>query len=167
MFVLPPLYCAGLPEVETMAHIVRVESSGNPFAIGVVGGRLQRQPANLQEAVQTVERLERSGYNYSIGLSQVNHVHFKKLGWDSDIKKGFDRCENLRAGADVLKNCKTSAARSTKSGNNELVLRAALSCYYSGNFVDGERAGYVDKVLSSDGKIPTPRAPRPFRSMFD
>ena len=29
---------------DIMHHVVRVESSGNPYAIGVVGGRLQRQP---------------------------------------------------------------------------------------------------------------------------
>ena len=39
-----------VPE-DVMAHVVHVESSRNPFAIGVVGGRLLRQPRNLAEAV--------------------------------------------------------------------------------------------------------------------
>ena len=41
-----------------MQHVVRVESSGNPYAIGVVGGRLQRQPRNLKEEFATGKMLE-------------------------------------------------------------------------------------------------------------
>ena len=42
---------------DIMHHVVRVESSGNPYAIGVVGGRLQRQPKNLAEAVATAKNV--------------------------------------------------------------------------------------------------------------
>lgn len=150
-----------------MSRIVRVESSGNPFAIGVVGGRLQRQPANLQEAVQTANQLEKAGYNYSIGLSQINRIHFKRFGWAGDIKKGFDVCGNLLAGADVFIDCKQGAIRSLKPASADAVLRAALSCYYSGNYIAGEKLGYVDKVLSGGtGKI-TAKNTSSFRSMFD
>lgn len=161
--------CAGLIESEMMAKIVQVESSGNPYAIGVVGGRLQRQPADLQEAVLTAEYLEKAGYNYSIGLSQVNRVHFKRLAWHGDVKSGFDVCQNLRAGAQVYSQCKESAARSLKTSDPASVLRAALSCYYSGNFVTGERMGYVDKVLMGSGsaKGGFSRTISVNRSMFD
>ena len=57
---------------DVMHHVVRVESSGNPYAIGVVGGRLQRQPKNLAEAVATAKMLEQKGFNFSLGLAQVN-----------------------------------------------------------------------------------------------
>ncbi len=167
VFELPQVDCPGIAESETMARIVRVESSGNPFAIGVVGGRLQRQPANLQEAVQTADQLEKAGYNYSIGLSQVNRIHFKRFGWLGDIKNGFNACVNLQAGADVLLRCKEGAARSLNSRSPDAVLRAALSCYYSGSYTAGEKMGYVDKVLSNGGKkLSSPNAPS-FRSMFD
>lgn len=167
MFELPAADCPGLAEAETMSRIVRVESSGNPFAIGVVGGRLQRQPANLEEAVQTVDQLEKAGFNYSIGLSQVNRIHFKRFGWSNNVKSGFDVCQNLHAGADVYTRCKEGAARSLRTDNPAAVLRAALSCYYSGNYVAGERLGYVDKVLSGGGGKTTPRSAASFRSMFD
>ncbi|HBN8308897.1 TPA: transglycosylase SLT domain-containing protein [Pseudomonas aeruginosa] len=36
--------CAPTVAPQTMAAVVQVESSFNPYAIGVVGGRLQRQP---------------------------------------------------------------------------------------------------------------------------
>jgi len=167
MFEFPQIDCPGLAETETMARIVRVESSGNPFAIGVVGGRLQRQPTNLQEAVQTADQLEKAGYNYSIGLSQVNRIHFKRFGWLGDIKKGFNACGNLQAGADVFLGCKEGAARSLNSRSPEAVLRAALSCYYSGSYTAGEKLGYVDKVLSNGGEKSSSRKAPSFRSMFD
>lgn len=169
MFELPMAQCPGLAEAETMSRIVRVESSGNPYAIGVVGGRLQRQPVNIDEAVLTAGQLEKAGFNYSIGLSQVNRIHFKRFGWSDDLKHGFDVCKNLHAGADVYTRCKQGAAKSLRTDDPTAVVRAALSCYYSGNYVAGEKLGYVDKVLSGGG----PRA-KPFaavapasRSMFD
>jgi len=167
MFDLAAVDCPGLAETEIMSKIVRVESSGNPFAIGVVGARLQRQPTNLQEAIQTVQYLETAGFNYSIGLSQINRVHFKRLGWEGDIKKGFDTCRNLEAGADVYLRCKQGAARSLVADSLDGVIRAALSCYYSGNYFDGEKLGYVGKVLADgSGKFATPNRPSS-RSMFD
>lgn len=57
---------------EVMHHVVRVESSYNPYAIGVVGGRLVRQPRTLDEAVSTARMLEQRGLNFSVGLAQVN-----------------------------------------------------------------------------------------------
>lgn len=65
---------------DIMHHVVRVESSGNPYAIGVVGGRLQRQPKNLAEAVATAKMLEQKGFNFSLGLAQVNRYNLKNTG---------------------------------------------------------------------------------------
>jgi type IV secretion system protein VirB1 len=42
---------------DILAAVVRVESAKNPFAIGVVGNRLSRQPKNLDEAVATGKSL--------------------------------------------------------------------------------------------------------------
>ena len=63
-----------------MKHVVKIESSFNPFAIGVVKGRLARQPRNLKEAVATAEMLEANGFNFSLGLAQVNRYNLKKYG---------------------------------------------------------------------------------------
>ena len=63
-----------------MRRIVQVESAFNPWAIGVVGGRLERQPSNRDEAIATAEWLERNGYNYSVGLAQVNKTNFARYG---------------------------------------------------------------------------------------
>lgn len=125
--------------VEVMRHIVHVESSANPFAIGVVGAQLVRQPKTLEEAVATAKMLESGGYNYSLGAAQVNRVNFRKYGLDTH-EKAFDLCTNLAAGASILASCYASA------GGN---WGKAFSCYYSGDFVTGFRNGYVQKIFDS------------------
>lgn len=123
---------------DVMHHVVRVESSFNPFAIGVVGGRLVRQPRNLPEAVSTARMLEQRGYNFSLGLAQVNRHNLAAYGLDS-YEKAFQPCANLRAGSRILSECYQRARDWGK----------AFSCYYSGDFRTGFRHGYVQKVYAS------------------
>lgn len=123
---------------EVMRHVVRVESAGNPYAIGVVRGRLARQPRRLDEAVATARMLEEKGFNFSLGLAQVNRYNLRKYDLAS-YEKAFDPCANLSAGSRILKEC---FDRSQDWGK-------AFSCYYSGNFTTGFRHGYVQKVLAS------------------
>lgn len=127
---------------EVMQHVVNVESSRNPYAIGVVGGQLVRQPQNLPEAVATVQMLEQKGYNYSLGVAQVNRSNLGKYGLDS-YEKAFDVCPNLRAGSRILAQCYASANKDWGK---------AFSCYYSGNFTTGYRDGYVQRIYESIAK---------------
>lgn len=131
---------------EVMQHIVSVESGYNPFAIGVVGTRLMRQPKNLGEAIATAQMLETKGYNFSVGLSQINRANFGKYGLNT-YEQAFGICPNLQAGARILSNCYAS------SGND---WGRSFSCYYSGNFVTGYRDGYVQKVYASIAAQVTP-----------
>lgn len=124
---------------EVMQHVVNVESSRNPFAIGVVGAQLVRQPQNLGEAVATVRMLEDKGYNFSLGVAQVNRANLGKFGLDT-YEKAFDVCPNLVAGSRILAQCYASA------GND---WGKAFSCYYSGNFTTGYQDGYVQKIFDS------------------
>ena len=77
------LTCAPLVAQDTARALIQVESGGNPFAIGVVGGALVRQPANLPEAMATVAALEAAGWNYSVGLGQINKRNFERYGRSS------------------------------------------------------------------------------------
>lgn len=141
--VLPGMELMGCPAlavpVDVMQHIVHVESSFNPYAIGVVGGRLARQPRNLTEAVATARMLEARGYNFSLGLAQVNRYNLGRYGIAS-YEKAFEACPNLQAGSRILAECQGRA------GGN---WGKAFSCYYSGNFVTGYRHGYVQKIFAS------------------
>lgn len=124
---------------EVMQHVVNVESSRNPYAIGVVGGQLVRQPQNLAEAVATVRALEEKGYNYSLGAAQVNRANLGKFGLDT-FEKAFEYCPNLVAGSRILAQCYSNAGGDWGK---------AFSCYYSGNFTTGYQDGYVQKIYDS------------------
>lgn len=143
-------HCAPAVHPMTMAAVARVESGFNPYAIGVVGGWLVRQPTGRDEAIATAKSLEQQGYNFSVGLGQVNRHNLARYGLDYDT--AFDGCQNLKAGASILSECYARAARTIKS--EQSALRAAFSCYYSGNFSTGFRDGYVAKVVGSNASPP-------------
>lgn len=140
-----------------LRHIVKVESSHNPYAIGVVGGQLERQPRNLDEALATVRALEEGGYNYSVGLAQVNRRNFEAQGLDTP-EKAFEPCHNLRAGSRILGKCYRRAHQHWDK---------AFSCYYSGNFVTGFRDGYVQRVYAAMGMSPPDAGETPFVPSID
>lgn len=132
--------CTGLAVPgEVMQHVVRVESSRNPYAIGIVGGRLVREPRGLEEAVATAKMLEQKGYNFSLGLGQVNRYNMQKYGLTS-YEMAFAKCPNLVAASRILAECHS------RSGAN---WGKSFSCYYSGNFETGFKHGYVQKIYAS------------------
>ncbi|SFR90078.1 type IV secretion system protein VirB1 [Dyella sp. OK004] len=124
---------------EVMQHIVNVESGSNPFAIGVVGAHLERQPQNKDEAVATAQMLESQGYNFSLGIAQINRYNLAKYGLGT-YEQAFDACPNLVAGARILAQCYAQAGGDWGK---------SFSCYYSGNFSKGYDDGYVQKVYDS------------------
>ena len=132
--------CSNFPPLPVpstlMAQVMRVESNFNPYAIGVVGGRLARQPRTLSEAVASAQALIQMGKNFSVGIAQVNLHNLQKYGLSS-LEAAFSPCQNIQAGARILAECYQRAHDWGK----------ALSCYYSGNFSTGFRHGYVQKVL--------------------
>ena len=76
---------------QVMQHVVNVESSSNPYAIGVVGGQLMRQPQNLDEAIATVQMLESKGYTRVRSWAEDDwyllHNPYKyKLDWSGTFR---------------------------------------------------------------------------------
>ncbi|WP_424196748.1 lytic transglycosylase domain-containing protein (plasmid) [Ampullimonas aquatilis] len=145
-FAALSMQCAPDVHVDTMRRIVHVESSFNPYAIGVVGGRLQRQPKSLDEALATAKSLDEQGFNFSVGAAQVNKYNLEKYGLT--MNSAFDPCANLRAGSEILKDCYLRAYKSSK--NEQTALRDSFSCYYSGNFTAGYKLGYVKAILAAE-----------------
>ena len=139
--------CAPQIHKDTLAHLVRAESSFNPYAIGVVGAHLQRQPKNPMEAIATAVWLERRGFNYSVGLAQINKSNFGKYGLTLDT--AFEPCQNLRTAASILSDCYTRAYQAHP--DVQAALRDSFSCYYSGNFTSGYKTGYVIRVVTGTG----------------
>lgn len=157
-FNAPDNDCLRHAQTPIAQAIARVESSFNPFAIGVVGGALARQPRNKAEAVATALALKAGGWNYSMGCRQVNQSNLAKYGLDHESV--FDPVKNAKAGDDIHNECFTRAV--ARYGIGDLSTRAGLSCYYSGNFTrgqqkEGNKPSYVDKVLAS---LPSGSAPQ-------
>jgi type IV secretion system protein VirB1 len=151
--------CAPQVSLSTMEAIVRTESGFNPFAIGVVHGRLLRQPVSEAEAVATVKALAAGGWNFSVGLAQVNRANWDAFGLNE--RNAFDPCRNLAAGGAILQGCfeRAQHAPANVQSNSQSTLRASLSCYSTGNFSTGYRTGYVQRVVDNVRAPVAPRAP--------
>lgn len=147
-FAALALACAPQVHLTTAHALVSVESAFNPWAIGVVGGSLQRQPRHRTEALATAQALQAAGRNFSVGLGQINLGNFQRLGLS--LETAFEPCTNLAAMQAVLSECFERAQhKSPRTSGDQSALRAALSCYYSGNFTTGFRHGYVGKVVAA------------------
>ncbi|MGK5033212.1 lytic transglycosylase domain-containing protein [Janthinobacterium sp. MDT1-19] len=140
------LRCAPAVNHKTLHYLVSVESSFNPYAIGIVGGHLTKQPKTLSEAVSTVQMLLKRGINFSAGITQVNRYNFEK--YDLTIETVFDPCVNMGAGSKILKECFERASARMKGSEQENI-QYALSCYYSGNFTTGFSHGYVQNIVKA------------------
>ncbi len=150
--------CAPHVAPSTMMAIVRTESGGNPFVIGVNGHRkLSRQPADATQAIRWARWLLEHGYNFDAGLMQVNVANWSALGITPESV--FDPCTNLKAGAHIL--TANYAQASTRFGHGGYALRAAISAYNTGNFVHGFSNGYVRKVERNSGLPLAGTADRP------
>jgi type IV secretion system protein VirB1 len=136
--------CAPLVHPITAQAIVSTESAYNSNAIGVVAGYLERQPRQRDEAIATANALRAAGWNFSVGLAQINVHNLHRLGMS--MADGFDACKSLKAMQRVLGECYEQAGSYDGSQSS---LRRALSCYYSGNFRTGFRHGYVSRVIGN------------------
>lgn len=135
--------CAPAVDPITVRALVAQESGGNPYAIGVVGAQLVRQPRSKAEALATVRELESRGIAYSVGLTQIYRVNFARLGLS--IEAALDPCASLRSMQTLLHDCWQRARRSAAA---QAAVRGALSCYYSGTTDHVRYTHYVDSVVS-------------------
>ena len=137
--------CAPHVAPATLRAMASVESGFNPYAIGIVGAQLRRQPATLLEGVATASSLQVSGTKFSAGLIQIYVGNWAAYGLDRESV--FDVCKNMRAAGAILTDC---YARATSvSDQPQVALRKAISCYYSNNFTTGFAEGYVQKVVAA------------------
>jgi len=144
-FAAIALACAPHVDATTTRALVAVESSFNPYAIGVVDGVLDRQPRSRAEALTTARALRAAGWNFSAGLAQISAHNWERTGLT--VETAFEPCANLNAMQRILRECYARAG--TLGWDGQAQLRAALSCYYAGSFSGGFREGYVDRVLAA------------------
>lgn len=145
--------CAPDVSKDTLQALIKTESSMNPLAIAVVGGKV-KQPSTLSGALALVKELESQGSNYSLGLGQINKKNFNRLGVTAE--EMFEPCKNLQAAQLILKECFLKAQKEDKTEGKQL--GDALSCYYSGNEQTGYK-GYVQQVVSNADKYASVKIP--------
>lgn len=143
------LACAPNIHPVTLKALIQHESGARQYAIGVnrKGKALPQQPHDLEAASQAAEKLIAQGIDFDAGLGQINVRNWDWLGLDSTTV--FDPCRNLAAAQTVLSDCYASALKDHR--DQQQALRAALSCYNTGNFHRGFSNGYVGKVLVQAG----------------
>lgn len=138
--------CAPSVAPETVLAIIQTESSGEPFALNVNGGRQPARQSNAVDAAATAQRFVAAGYSVDLGLGQINSRNMRWLGltWETV----FDPCTNVAALARVL----TTNYNAVKAGRDpQSALRVALSMYNTGSQTRGFRNGYVAKVVGNAG----------------
>ena len=147
MIALPVLIHQCVPHMvqTSMQSIVQIESKGNPFALNLNNGyKLQYQPKSETQAKKWIKALEKNGYNFDIGLAQVNIKNVHKYGYNAaDL---LDPCLNLKLGSSILINDYHNALSVSKSHSE--ALQKAISAYNTGNFHSGFNNGYVHRVYA-------------------
>jgi type IV secretion system protein VirB1 len=136
-----------------MRALMVVESRHRPNAIGFKIVRksdgkvfmLNAQPKDRGQAIGWAKWFDANGYKFDAGTAQVNSTNFKAYG--VTVETIFDPCTNIRVGAQILTDCYGRALK--KYRDEQVAIRAALSCYQSGNFSTGFRTGYVGKVVAA------------------
>lgn len=120
------MQCAASVHPDTVTDIARTESGFNQYAIGVVGQK-GIYPDNLSDALKHVARLKAEGKNYSVGLMQINQSNFSAFGVSAE--QLFNPCTNLSVFEKLITDCYVRGG----------TLIRALSCYYSGDFITGQK----------------------------
>lgn len=140
--------CAPNVAPETIAAIIRVESGGNAFALGVNGPvRNRPRPQNVQQTASLAHYYMNLGYSVDLGLMQINSNNLPGLGYT--VEEILDPCNNLRAGSRILSRGYAGAMK--RYGPGQDALRAALSAYNTGNYERGFKNGYVAKYYPGKG----------------
>lgn len=157
--------CVPEAPLSTLNAIVRVESGGNQNAMQIDFPKtllrrwhlpagtlvLKRQPANSQEALAWLRYFESYGIYVDLGLMQVSSYEAKRRKIDPESL--LDPCTNLKAGWQILED--EYRIEAAKYGPGQTALQHALSRYNTGDNARGFDNGYVQRVLTALGHLPS------------
>lgn len=140
--------CAPSVAPATMLAIVRTESAGHVYALGVNGTLSPPRPKDLATAAMLARRYIGAGYSVDLGLAQINSRNLARLSMS--IEDALDPCHNLAGGATILTQNFVALSSDTLP---QARLRVALSLYNTGSKRRGFSNGYVRKVLANAGSV--------------
>lgn len=132
--------CGPTVDPATTQAIIKVESGGNPYAIGDNTLRKSFSPKSKGEAVQLAAHLLSKGHSIDMGLMQINSTHLGHRGLS--LEKVFDPCTNIRAGTGILMDYIHKFDNGSDRGD---VLFKALSAYNTGSAWRGP--DYINRIL--------------------
>src|SRR5579863_10753676 len=136
-------HCAPGVAPSTMAAIVRVESGGDPFAIGDNTTSRSYYPHDRATAERMARRLLDAGHLLDLGIAQIDSMNFAGFGVTTHTI--FDPCINLSIGAKILSDDYVFAAR--RYPDAQVALRHAIGMYNTGRIDAGAR--YIARVLAA------------------
>jgi type IV secretion system protein VirB1 len=136
-------HCAPAVAPSTMTAIVRVESGGDPLAIGDNTARRSYYPHDRASAESLARRLLDAGHLLDVGIAQIDSMNF--AGFGVTVHTIFDPCINLRVSARILSGDYTFAAQ--QYGDGQVALRHAIGMYNTGRLNAG--ASYIARVLNA------------------
>jgi type IV secretion system protein VirB1 len=136
-------HCAPAVAPSTMTAIVRVESGGNPLAIGDNTARHSYYPHDRAAAERLTRRLLNAGHLLDLGIAQIDSMNFP--GFGVNVHTIFDPCINLSIGAKILSDDYSFAAR--RYHGAQVALRHAIGMYNTGRLNGGAR--YIARVLAA------------------
>lgn len=141
--------CAPAIHPVTGAALVRHESGGEFWAVGVNGGRVKPQPKTAAQAAAVARIWVARGVTVDLGLAQINTRTAKRLGLT--IEQALVPCTNLKAMQQVMTENYRAAVQ--RNGEGQKALGDAYSVYNTGSPTRGHANGYVAGVMRSAGKI--------------
>jgi type IV secretion system protein VirB1 len=136
-------HCAPAIAPSTMTAIVRVESRGNPFAIGDNTTRRSYYPHDRATAETLARRLLGAGHLLDLGIAQIDSINL--AGFGVTVHTIFDPCTNLNVGGRILSGDYTFAAQ--RYGDGQVALRHAIGMYNTGRLNGGTR--YIALVVAA------------------
>lgn len=135
--------CAPAVDSSTALALIWTESRNRPLAIGVnAKGSASQYPKSAAHAAQIAREYIARGLSIDLGLAQINSKNLPML--KMSVEQAFDPCSNLKAMEYILGDCYRRTA--TVSGNR---VYNAMSCYNTGNFINGHSNGYVQRFLNA------------------
>jgi type IV secretion system protein VirB1 len=141
--------CAPSVAPVVLKALIRAESGFDPLALHINGkARLRYAPRSAGQAATWSSWLIERGYSIDLGLMQINSRNLAALNLTPE--GAFDPCQNVRAGAALLK---AQYARAKQAGSTDSkALLQAISAYNTGNFQGGFSNGYVAKVMMNNAE---------------
>jgi type IV secretion system protein VirB1 len=136
-------HCAPNVAPATMTAIVKVESGGDPLAIGDNTAGRSYYPRDRATAERLAHRLLAAGHLLDVGIAQIDSMNFAGFGLTAHTM--FDPCINLSIGAKILSDDYAFAARRYRDA--QVALRHAIGMYNTGRLNAGAR--YIARVVAA------------------